>query len=59
MNLNLEQMTISDLTNIKDMLEKDFDDFWNYNILSEELASPYSYYIVAKKDEEIVRFCRF
>ena len=45
--LNIAKMTISDLDSIKDILSSDFDDFWNYNILKEELESETSNYIVA------------
>lgn len=41
-------MTISDLDLIANNLEKDFDDFWNYNIFKSELENDNSRYIVAK-----------
>lgn len=47
-NLELHVMTISDLDSISDILESKFDDFWNYNVLKEELQSDNSKYIVAK-----------
>ena len=47
-NLELHVMTISDLDSIADLLESKFDDFWNYNILKEELQADNSKYIVAK-----------
>ncbi len=53
MNIKIEKMTISDLKNIKDILETQFDDFWNYKILEEELNSSNSYYIVAKSENEL------
>jgi len=34
----------------------DFDDFWNMNILKNDLSSPSSYYIIAKSENEIVGF---
>ena len=49
-------MKIEDLENIKDTLEIDFDDFWNYNIFKSELENPNSIYFVAKEDNEIVGF---
>ena len=58
-SFEISKMNTLDLDSIKDILEKEFDDFWNYNILKEELLSPYSYYIIAKEDKEIVRLCRF
>lgn len=56
MNINIEKMTITDLNNIKDNLHNDFDDFWNYNVLKEEIESNNSKYIVAKIDNEVVGF---
>ena len=52
----ISKMTIEDLENISSILQSDFDDFWNYNILSNELKSTYSIYIVAKLDDEIIGF---
>ena len=56
MNINIEKMTLSDLDKIKDILITDFDDYWNYSILKEELLSQNSYYIVAKYNNKIVGF---
>lgn len=53
MDIFLEEMKLADLENID--LEK-FDDFWNKNILREELLSPSSYYIIAKSDNDIIGF---
>jgi ribosomal-protein-alanine N-acetyltransferase len=55
-NFNISIMKIEDLENIKDTLEIDFDDFWNYNIFKSELENPNSIYFVAKEDNEIVGF---
>lgn len=52
----ISKMTIEDLENISSILQSDFDDFWNYNILSNELKSTNSIYIVAKLDDEIIGF---
>lgn len=35
----------------------EFDDFWNINMLKEELRLLTSYYIIAKCDNIIVRIC--
>ena len=56
MNLNFSNMNISDLDEIKDILVSDFDDFWTYSILKDELNSSTSHYIVAKLNNEIVGF---
>ena len=56
MDIKIEKMAITDLNNIKDNLNNDFDDFWNYTILKEEIESNNSMYIVAKIDSELVGF---
>lgn len=56
MNLNFSNMNISDLDEIKDILVSNFDDFWTYSILKDELNSSSSHYIVAKLNNEIVGF---
>ena len=55
-NVEICKMTILDLESIKDILMSDFDDFWNYNTLKNELLNPNSKYIVAKIDKTIVGF---
>ena len=55
--IDIQEMSLNDLEKIKDILISDFDDFWNYNILKEELESPNSKYIIAKtNDGEIIGF---
>lgn len=57
MEINISTMTLDDLEQIKDILQSDFDEFWNYDILLNELSSSNSKYIVAKnKDNTIVGF---
>ncbi len=57
MDININKMNLEDLELIKDVLESEFDNFWNYNILKEEILSENSYFIVAKNTEnEIVGF---
>ena len=55
-NIKFENMTVSDLDNIKDILYTDFDDFWSYNIFKSELENENSKYIVAKLNSEIIGF---
>ena len=56
-DIDIEEMSLNDLEKIKDILISDFDDFWNYNILKDELESPNSKYIIAKtNDGEIIGF---
>lgn len=55
--VQITEMSLFDLENIKDILISDFDDFWNYNILKSELESSNSKYIIAKtNDGEIIGF---
>ena len=55
-NLYIDIMSLSDLEKIKDVLENDFDDFWNYNIFKSELNNPNSTYFVVKENDLIVGF---
>lgn len=56
MDITIKKMSIIELDNIKDILTSDFDNFWNYNILKEELESDNSKYIIALNYDEIVGF---
>ena len=57
MNLNVDYMNISNLEQIRDILNTDFDDFWNYSVLKDELNSKNSTYFVVKNEEnEILGF---
>lgn len=56
MSFTFKQMKYEDIEKIKDTLTSDFDDFWIYKTLEEELSSPSSKYIVAKKENEIIGF---
>ncbi len=57
MDLIFSNMNMSDLEEIKAILVSDFDDFWTYSILKDELNCSSSHYIVAKLNNEIVGFC--
>ena len=35
-DIHIEKMTLDDLESISSILETEFDDFWNYNILKEK-----------------------
>jgi len=52
----IEKFTIKDLNEIKNTLQSDFDDFWNYNILENELKNESSIYICCKYNAEIIGF---
>lgn len=56
-DIDIREMISEDLETIKNILISDFNDFWNYNILKEELESPNSKYIMAKtNDGKIIGF---
>ena len=50
------QMNLSDLEKMKNSLYSDFDDFWTYEILKEELNSSTSKYFICKNQDSILRF---
>lgn len=54
--LIFSKMNLDDLNKISPILQSDFDDFWNENILKSELENENSYYIVAKENDDIVGF---
>lgn len=54
--MEIHSMRISDLEEIQDILQTDFDDFWNFQIFQEELANTNSNYLVVRYQDEIVCF---
>lgn len=57
MDFKISKMSIEDLKSIKNILASDFDNFWSFDVLAEELECENSYVIVAKGDNgEIVGF---
>ena len=55
-NVEIKQMTLKDLEEIKDILQTEFDDLWNYNVLKGEIENPNSKYIIAIINNQIVGF---
>ncbi len=55
-NIEIIPMTLEDLEQIANILTTDFDSFWNYDILKEELKDENSKYWIAKSDKEILGF---
>ena len=53
-NLTISPMTLENLSKISSVLETDFDDFWNYNILKNEIEN--SICFVIKSNSEILGF---
>ena len=56
MEIKIEKMTIEHLEQIKDVLQSQFDEFWNSVVLAKELENPLSTYIVAIYNEEVVGY---
>lgn len=54
MDLKLSKMSIEDLKSIKKVLASEFDNFWSYDVLEEELECDNSYVIVAKVGENTI-----
>lgn len=55
-NFEITNMDLDNLENIKEILESDFDDFWNYNVFKSEIKNPNSTYFVIKSCSEIIGF---
>ena len=49
-------MNLSNLNEIKSILESEFDNFWNYNIFKSELENPNSIYFIIKQNSQIIGF---
>ena len=56
MNVEIEKMTKEHLEQIENILEEQFDKFWNANVLDKELENPLSTYIVAISDGQVVGY---
>ena len=54
--MQISRMEQSDLLKIADILQTEFDEFWNINIFLNELENENSTYFVVKIKEEIVGF---
>ena len=54
--MEITSMTLSDLELMKDTLYSDFDNFWSYNVLKQELKNEKTKYIIAKENNEVVGF---
>ena len=55
-DITIQKMTKEHLEQIKDILQEQFDEFWNANVLNRELENPLSEYIVAIYEEEVVGY---
>ena len=54
--MEITSMTLSDLELMKDTLYSDFDNFWSYNVLKQELENEKTKYIIAKENNEVAGF---
>lgn len=54
--MEITEMTLEDLELMKDTLYSDFDNFWSYNVLKNELENKNTTYIIAKENNEVVGF---
>lgn len=54
--MDIMTMTLEDLEEMKDTLYSDFDNFWSYNVLKQELVNQNTTYIIAKEISEVVGF---
>lgn len=55
-DIKIKNMELLDLKKIKDILQSDFDEFWNYEIFKQELANTNSNYLVLKYNDDIFGF---
>lgn len=56
MDITIEKMTKEHLRQIENILEEQFDKFWNANVLDKELENPLSTYIVAISEGRVVGY---
>lgn len=54
--MQIHTMRLCDLEEIKDILQTDFDDFWNFEIFKQELVNTNSSYLLLRYENEIVCF---
>lgn len=55
-DIEVSEMTLSDLEEIKHTLSENFDDLWSYSVFKSELSSIHSKYIVIKQHGNIIGF---
>ena len=56
MDITIEKMTKEHLEQIKDILQTEFDKFWNAEVLKKELENPLSIYVVATSEGQVVGY---
>lgn len=56
MAIKIEKMNLNHLNELQEILISDFDDFWSFSTLKEELETENSSYIIGKINNEIIGF---
>lgn len=56
MAIKIEKMNLNHLNELHEILISDFDDFWSFSTLKEELENENSSYIIGKINNEIIGF---
>ena len=56
LDIKIEKMEKEHLEQIKDILQTEFDEFWNADVLAKELENPLSTYIVAINQDDVVGY---
>lgn len=56
MAIKIEKMNLNHLNELQEILISDFDDFWSFSTLKEELGNENSSYIIGKINNEIIGF---
>lgn len=56
LDIKIKKMTKEHLEQIKDILQTEFDEFWNAEVLAKELENPLSTYIVAINQDDVVGY---
>ena len=54
--MEITEMTLTDLEQMKNTLYSDFDNFWSYNVLKQELENENTTYVIAKENGDVVGF---
>lgn len=57
--MEISPMTLSDLEEIKENLEKDFNSFWNFEIFKSELVNTNASYLVIRLHSQIIGYAGF
>ena len=54
--MEITDMTLTNLEQMKNTLYSDFDNFWSYNVLKQELENENTTYVIAKENGDVVGF---